>query len=46
MSLLLFMEADPQQISIQSRADVPKIAKAVLVNPSMSLSLDGIARSA
>jgi hypothetical protein len=41
MSLLLYMDAQPQQISIHSRADVPKIAKSVLVNPSMSLSLDG-----
>jgi len=41
MSLLLYMDAQPQKISIQSRADVPKIAKSVLVNPSMSLSLDG-----
>ncbi len=41
MRLLVYFEAFPERFSIHAHADIPSIAKSVLVDPNLAISLDG-----
>ncbi|MBL4794697.1 MAG: hypothetical protein JKY24_04155 [Pseudomonadales bacterium] len=41
MKMLIYFEIMPQEIGFNARIHIPKVAKRVLINPKLSISLDG-----